>query len=106
MQNLRERVLGDGQVFIVIGYPLRPQPGPEEPIFIFFGNLESQIQIESAAKPEIVTAFQEISQAARAHNLALIAQYDRGQPGNGPAYSAGINKLHAAGRKHGGSTLL
>ncbi len=68
------------------------------------GSLATQVRIEGAAKPEIGTAFQEISNAASAHNLVLVQRYEAGRPGNGAAYSEGIRTLDKAGHRHGGLT--
>jgi hypothetical protein len=77
----------------------KPTPTKGEP-----PSLAPEIRIASASKPEIMTAFEEIALALEAHNAEFIRRFEAGQPGNGPAYSAGILKLHNAGRRHTGLT--
>jgi hypothetical protein len=66
------------------------------------GSLEDQIQISSESKPEIVAAFQAISDATREHNRAFLQYVESDGPANEAAFAAGIGHLDRVARAHGG----
>jgi hypothetical protein len=68
------------------------------------GTLADQIQISSESKPEIVAAFQAISDATREHDRALLQNIDSGGPANEAAFAAGIGHLDRVARSKGGLT--
>lgn len=66
------------------------------------GSIADQVQIASESKPEIVTAFEAIANAAHEHNRVLLENIEGSGPVNGPAYSAGISHLERSARTQGG----
>jgi hypothetical protein len=66
------------------------------------GSIAEEVQITSAAKPEIVAAFEAISLATREHNRVLLENINGNGPVNGPAYSAGMAHLDRSARQKGG----
>lgn len=60
--------------------------------------LAQQLRISSQPKPEIVAAFEAITQASHEHNRVLIQHLEGDQPANELAFSAGLAQLDRAAR--------
>ncbi len=65
-------------------------------------SIAEEVQINSAAKPEIVAAFQAIANATYEHNRVFLQNVNGNGPVNGPAFAAGMAHLDRSAREHGG----